>query len=50
MKNKLIRLDRKVIRHIIKIFKLLAGIASIVKAFNLLAVVFDFIVGLFYRD
>jgi hypothetical protein len=50
MKNKLIRLDQKVTRRIIKAFKLVAGIASIFKAFNLVASFFDFIVGLFDRD
>jgi hypothetical protein len=50
MKNKLIRLDQKVTRRIIKVFKLVAGIASIFKAFNLVASFFDFIVGLFDRD
>jgi hypothetical protein len=50
MKNKLIHLDRKAIRRIIKVFKLVAGIASIFKAFNLVAGFFDFIVDLFDRD
>jgi hypothetical protein len=50
MKNKLICLDRKVIRRIVKVFKLVAGITSIFKAFHLIASFFDFIVGLFDRD
>lgn len=50
MIDKLVRLDRKAIRRIAKAFKLVAGIASIFKAFNLIASFFDFIVGLFDRD
>jgi hypothetical protein len=49
-KSQLIHLDRKAIRRIIKTFKLAAKIASIFKAFNLIASFFDFIVGLFDRD
>lgn len=49
-KSQLIHLDRKAIRRIIKAFRLLAGIASIFKAFNLIASFFDFIRGLFDRD
>jgi hypothetical protein len=46
----LIHLDRKVIRRIVKVFKLVAGIASIFKAFNLIVSFFDFISSLFDRD
>jgi hypothetical protein len=49
-RSQLIHLARKAARRVIKIFKLLAGIASIFKAFNLVASFFDFIVGLFDRD
>ncbi len=41
---------RKALRRIVKVFKLLAGVISIFKAFNLIATFFDFIVGLFDRD
>jgi uncharacterized membrane protein YuzA (DUF378 family) len=50
MKNKLIRLDRKAIRRIVKAFNLVAGLVSIFKAFNLIASFFGFIVSLFDRD
>jgi hypothetical protein len=48
--HKSIRSNRKVTRRIIKVFKLVAGIASIFKVFNLITSFFDFIVGLFDRD
>jgi hypothetical protein len=50
MKNKLIHLDRKAIRRIIKAFKLVAGIASIFKAVNSSESFLDFIAKLFDRD
>jgi membrane protein YqaA with SNARE-associated domain len=48
--NKLIHLDQKAIRRIIKFVKLVAGLASIFKAFNWIASFFDFITRLFDRD
>jgi hypothetical protein len=49
-KSQLIRLDLKAVRRIVKVFKFVAGIASIFKAFNLTASFFDFIVSLFDRE
>lgn len=49
-KYQLIHLDRKATRRIITVFKLVAGLVSIFKAFNLVASFFDLIVGLFDRD
>lgn len=49
-KSQSIHLDLKATRRIIKAFKLVAGIASIFKAYNLIASFFNFIVGLFDRD
>jgi hypothetical protein len=48
--SQFIHLNRKAIRRIVKAFKLVVGIASIFKAFNLTASFFDFIAGLFDRD
>jgi hypothetical protein len=49
-KSPLSHLDQKAIRRIVKAFKVVAGLASIFKTFNLIASFFNFIVSLFDRD